>query len=125
MASLQKTLLFDEVAKHNKFDDCWIIISGKVYNVTSFMDDHPGGGEVMRKATGRDATVDYGDVGHSDAANEMMGKFCIGEIDMSTIPVKKSYISSTTEKIYKPQFIIKVLLVGMLAAALRVLLVSF
>ncbi|KAM0071073.1 putative cytochrome b5-like heme/steroid binding domain, cytochrome b5, heme-binding protein [Helianthus debilis subsp. tardiflorus] len=128
MASLQKTFVFDEVAKHNKIDDCWIIISGKVYNVTPFMDDHPGGGEVMRKATGKDATVDYGDVGHSAAANEMMGKYYIGEFDQSTIPAKRSYMSSTTDKINNlksPKFIIKVLLVGIMAAALRVMLVSF
>ncbi|MFS7929821.1 putative cytochrome b5-like heme/steroid binding domain superfamily [Helianthus anomalus] len=30
MASDQKTFVFDEVAKHNKADDCWLIISGKV-----------------------------------------------------------------------------------------------
>ncbi|KAI3783852.1 hypothetical protein L1987_42940 [Smallanthus sonchifolius] len=129
MASVQKTLVFDDVAKHNKIDDCWIIISGKVYDVTPFMDDHPGGGEVMRKATGKDATVDYGDVGHSTAANEMMQKYYVGEFDQSTIPEKRSYMSSTTEKIYNlkksPQFMIKVLLVGIMAAALRILVVSF
>ncbi|KAI7740709.1 hypothetical protein M8C21_023520 [Ambrosia artemisiifolia] len=126
MESVQKTLVFDEVAKHNKIDDCWLIISGKVYNVTPFMDDHPGGGEVMRKATGKDATVDYSDVGHSTAANEMMAKYYVGEFDQSTIPEKRSYMSSTTEKIYNlkksPQFIIKVLLVGIMAAALRIFL---
>ncbi|KAI3705871.1 hypothetical protein L1987_76120 [Smallanthus sonchifolius] len=129
MASVQKTLVFDDVAKHNKIDDCWIIISGKVYDVTPFMDDHPGGGEVMRKATGKDATVDYSDVGHSAAANEMMQKYYVGEFDQSTIPEKRSYLSSTTDKIYNlkksPQFMIKVLLVGIMAAALRLLAVSF
>ncbi|KAK9075249.1 hypothetical protein SSX86_003570 [Deinandra increscens subsp. villosa] len=129
MASDLKTLVFDDVAKHNKIDDCWIIISGKVYDVTPFMDDHPGGGEVMRKATGKDATVDYGDVGHSTKANEMMETYYIGEIDQSTIPEKRSYISSTTEKIYNlkesPQLIMKVLLVGIMAAALRILVLSW
>ncbi|KAL8253195.1 hypothetical protein R6Q59_036888 [Mikania micrantha] len=129
MASVHKTLVFDDVAKHNKIDDCWIIISGKVYDVTPFMDDHPGGGEVMRKATGKDATVDYGDVGHSEKANQMMQNYYIGEFDETTIPEKRSYISSTTEQIYnlkkRPQLIIKVLLVGLMAAALRILMVSF
>ncbi|KAI3807977.1 hypothetical protein L1987_23917 [Smallanthus sonchifolius] len=63
------------------------------------MDDHPAGG------------VDFGDVGHSEKANEMMKKYYVGEIDPSTIPVKRSYISSTTEKIYNSketsQFILK------------------
>lgn len=32
-----------ELAKHNKVDDAWLAIRGKVYNVTRYMDFHPGG----------------------------------------------------------------------------------
>lgn len=32
-----------ELAKHNKCDDAWLAIRGKVYNVTRYMDFHPGG----------------------------------------------------------------------------------
>lgn len=32
-----------ELAKHNKPDDCWIALRGRVYNVTRYMDFHPGG----------------------------------------------------------------------------------
>ncbi|KAI3705870.1 hypothetical protein L1987_76119 [Smallanthus sonchifolius] len=110
MASDQKTLVFDDVAKHNKADDCWLIISGKVYDVTPFIDDHPGGGEVWLRATGKDATVDFGDVGHSDIAKGKMKKYCIGEIDQSTIPVKNS--NNTSELIGKnDSFIFQDLLV--------------
>ncbi|XAR71596.1 hypothetical protein NMG60_11017949 [Bertholletia excelsa] len=86
MASDAKVHSFEEVAKHNKTKDCWLIISGKVYDVTPFMDDHPGGDEVLLSATGKDATNDFEDVGHSDSAREMMEKYYIGEIDVSTFP---------------------------------------
>jgi predicted heme/steroid binding protein len=36
-----------EVAKHNKEGDCWLVIEGNVYDVSKFLDEHPGGEEVL------------------------------------------------------------------------------
>ncbi|KAH9940470.1 Flavocytochrome c [Epithele typhae] len=49
----------DEVAKHNKKDDCWVIIDGKVLDVTSFLPDHPGGEKAIILYAGRDATEEF------------------------------------------------------------------
>ncbi|CAA2965323.1 cytochrome b5 [Olea europaea subsp. europaea] len=84
-----KVHTFEEVASHNKKDDCWLIISGKVYNVTPFLEEHPGGDEVLLTST--DATNDFEDVGHSDDAKVTMQKFYIGEIDESTLPSEQKY----------------------------------
>ncbi|GLU12071.1 hypothetical protein SLE2022_287790 [Rubroshorea leprosula] len=125
MASDPKVHTFEEVAKHNLTKDCWLIISGKVYDVTPFMDDHPGGDEVLLSATGKDATNDFEDVGHSDAAREMMDKYYIGKIDASTVPAKRTYIPPQQAH-YNPdktaQFIIKILqfLVPLLILALAI-----
>ncbi|KAF5181214.1 Cytochrome b5 [Thalictrum thalictroides] len=62
-----------------------------VYDVTKFLDDHPGGDEVLLSATGKDATDDFEDVGHSGSAREMMNEFYVGEMDTSTIPLKQKY----------------------------------
>lgn len=56
----------------------------QVYDVTSFLDDHPGGDESLISSTGKDATVDFEDVGHSDSAVEMMHKYFIGYVDTSS-----------------------------------------
>lgn len=40
---------------------------------------------------GKDATVDFEDVGHSNDAQEIMKKFCIGEVDESTLPSTARY----------------------------------
>ncbi|KAL0373857.1 UNVERIFIED_CONTAM: cytochrome [Sesamum radiatum] len=82
---------FEEVVKHDQKGDCWLIISGKVYDVTAFLEEHPGGDEVLINASGKDATDDFEDVGHSDDARDKMKEFYIGEIDKSTLPVKQSY----------------------------------
>ncbi|PHU09765.1 Cytochrome b5 [Capsicum chinense] len=66
-----------------------------VYDVTSFLDDHPGGDEVLLTATGKDATDDFEDVGHSDDARELMNKYFIGEIVSSTLPVEPKYTPPT------------------------------
>ncbi|KAI3409109.1 Cytochrome b5 heme-binding domain-containing protein [Psidium guajava] len=112
MASDKKLFVFEEVEKHNQTKDCWLIIAGKVYDVTPFMDDHPGGDEVLLSATGKDATNDFEDVGHSDSAREMMDKYYIGEIDASTVPSKRTYIPPLQPNYNHdktPEFIIKIL----------------
>ena len=38
-----KTFSYEDVAKHNKDDDCWVVVNGEVLDVTKFMADHPGG----------------------------------------------------------------------------------
>lgn len=63
----------------------------QVYDVTKFLEDHPGGDEVLLSATGKDATDDFEDVGHSTSARAMMDEYYVGEIDVSTIPTKAKY----------------------------------
>ena len=48
-----------DVAKHNKKDDCWVIVDGKVLDVTSFLPDHPGGEKAILLYAGRDATEEF------------------------------------------------------------------
>ncbi|KAJ1378032.1 Cytochrome b5-like heme/steroid binding domain [Sesbania bispinosa] len=90
MGSKSKIFTFDEVAKHNHKKDCWIIVNGKVYDVTPFLEDHPGGDEALLSAAEKDATTDFEDVGHSDSAVEMMEKYFVGEVDSTTLPAKVS-----------------------------------
>mmetsp|Transcript_7010 Transcript_7010/g.7697 ORF Transcript_7010/g.7697 Transcript_7010/m.7697 type:complete len:125 (-) Transcript_7010:56-430(-) len=46
----------EEVKKHKTDEDCWIILNGNVYNVTEYLDYHPGGRPKLMMAAGKDAT---------------------------------------------------------------------
>ena len=48
-----------EVAKHNKKNDCWVIVDGQVLDVTNFLPDHPGGEKAILLYAGRDATEEF------------------------------------------------------------------
>lgn len=45
-----------EVADHNSASDCWTVINGSVYDITSYIPRHPGGDEILR-ACGADGTT--------------------------------------------------------------------
>lgn len=56
---MQKVFSQQEVAAHNTAESCWIIVSGGVYDVTSFLNEHPGGKKVLLKEAGKDATKKF------------------------------------------------------------------
>lgn len=47
---------WQEVAKHNTAESAWVIVDGKVYDITKFMDKHPGGREMLLLSAGRECT---------------------------------------------------------------------
>ncbi|XP_052895688.1 cytochrome b5 isoform X2 [Anopheles moucheti] len=69
-----------EVAQHNKPTDLWMVIHEKVYDVTKFLHEHPGGEEVLIEFAGKEATAEFDDVGHSTDAKEQMKQFLVGEL---------------------------------------------
>ncbi|CAF1452063.1 unnamed protein product [Adineta ricciae] len=65
---------------------CVIVINNKVYDVTKFVDEHPGGEEILEEHNGRDATCAFEDVGHSSDAREQMGAYLIGQLHKRVLP---------------------------------------
>jgi len=49
-----------DVATHNGRASCWTIVNGAVYDVTAFIDKHPGGAENVLKLCGKDGSVLFG-----------------------------------------------------------------
>ncbi|XP_056155252.1 cytochrome b5 [Lampris incognitus] len=69
-----------EIEEQNTFQSTWIIVHNRVYDVTKFLEEHPGGEEVLREHAGGDATESFEDVGHSTDAHEMAAHMVIGEL---------------------------------------------
>lgn len=75
-----------QVAQHNTPNNCWIIIHGNAYNVTNFLDQHPGGADVIIPYCGKDATTAFDTQGgrrrgsHSSSAMQLLQTFLIGSV---------------------------------------------
>uniref|UniRef100_A0A8D1JEX5 Cytochrome b5 n=2 Tax=Sus scrofa TaxID=9823 RepID=A0A8D1JEX5_PIG len=95
-----KYYTLEEIQKHNNSKSTWLILHHKVYDLTKFLEEHPGGEEVLREQAGGDATENFEDVGHSTDARELSKTFIIGELhpdDRSKIA--KPSVSVTTSNI--------------------------
>jgi acyl-CoA oxidase len=62
----------EDVAKHNKDDDCWVILWDKVYDVSKFLVDHPGGKDAIMLYAGQDATEQF-DMMHQESVLKKYG----------------------------------------------------
>jgi cytochrome b involved in lipid metabolism len=68
-----------EVAKHNKEGDAWLIIYDRVYNITDYVELHPGGDKILRNVGG-DATEGFFGPQHPTHVFETVKKFQIGTL---------------------------------------------
>merc|ERR1711939_844729 len=76
--NMSKTLTAKEVSDHASADSAWVIIDGGVYDVTEFLEDHPGGKKVLLKACGEDSSAKFWQF-HSKKVLEKVAKpFLIG-----------------------------------------------
>ncbi|HEX3002424.1 MAG TPA: cytochrome b5 domain-containing protein, partial [Methanoregula sp.] len=77
------TLTQAEIAAHSSAASCWVIIGGKVYDLTTFLAIHPGGEGTIAPYCGKDgsaafATKDKGS-SHSSYADTLLSAFYLGD----------------------------------------------
>ncbi|KAN0060953.1 hypothetical protein ACQY0O_006687 [Thecaphora frezii] len=93
----KRTVSMQELAQHNSHENLWLLIDGKVYDVAKFLDEHPGGDEVLLTEAGKDATEAFEDVGHSDDARALLGPMLVGEIEGGSTKIKTKSVARTNE----------------------------
>ena len=82
-----KKFTWSEVQQHNKEEDVWIVVKDRVYDVTEYLELHPGGVESITINAGADATEDFVAI-HSMKATKMLEKYYIGDLDTTSVPAK-------------------------------------
>ena len=77
------TFTVTEVRQHNHRDSLWIIHDGKVYDMTDFVERHPGGRDLLQDEGGGDVTGLLSSAHphqHSGTAYSILHKFYIGDL---------------------------------------------
>lgn len=69
------------IASHNSEGDCWVIFEGNVYDLTDYLNAHPGGAQVIIDVCGADATNAFNSLPHSTAAENNLENYYIGDLE--------------------------------------------
>ena len=77
IVSNEKEYTWDEIQEHNKDDDVWIVVNNNVYEVTKYLDQHPGGAASITMNAGEDTSEDFTAV-HSAKAWKDLEQYKIG-----------------------------------------------
>lgn len=86
-----------ELEKHNKRDDCWLALRGRVYNVTRYMDFHPGGVDELMRGAGKDATALFDSVHAWVNYEQLLSKCLVGPL-RTTVTINLDDKGATQKK---------------------------
>ncbi|KIK02814.1 hypothetical protein K443DRAFT_677278 [Laccaria amethystina LaAM-08-1] len=84
----------EDVASHSNASSCWISRAGKVYDVSGFLNDHPGGDDLILNHAGKDvgdAMRNEDEHMHSESAYEMLEEYLIGRIGAEESIVREDW----------------------------------
>ncbi|XP_052809804.1 cytochrome b5 reductase 4-like isoform X2 [Mya arenaria] len=92
----------EELGKHNTEKDCWLALRGKVYNVTSYLEFHPGGVDELMRGAGKDATALFDEIHKWVNAESMLEKCLVGRYKVENQMLKNTLLrkgSKTSENL--------------------------
>lgn len=101
LSSMVKSYTMEQVEKNHSEESAWIVVDGKVYDATPYLEDHPGGAASIVMNAGSDATEEFMAI-HSSSAKEMLEKYYIGELQNGgEAPRKTMTISKSSAQLMK------------------------
>jgi len=93
-------LTLDEVKKHNSAGDCWSIIDGNVYDLTNWVESHPGGKERITAICGKDGTSSFlGKHSNSNSAKSQLTRFELGKLAVAATAATPTPTTQATKQL--------------------------
>jgi len=93
-------LTLDEVKKHNSAGDCWSIIDGNVYDLTNWVESHPGGKERITAICGKDGTSSFlGKHSNSNSAKSQLNRFELGKLVVAATTATPTPTTQATKQL--------------------------
>jgi cytochrome b involved in lipid metabolism len=90
----KRTITREEVAKHNKDGDLWVVLDGMVLDVSEFQFCHPGGRLVLHESAGQDVSNSYRNAGHSKRARKVVERLKIGNVPDEATPIRNCHLGA-------------------------------
>jgi len=84
---------WQEIKKHDQEKDAWVVKDGKVYDVSKFLQEHPGGSSIVVPHLGQDIAEVFEDEDyheHSDVAHSMLERYQIGYLEGAQVRTRSS-----------------------------------
>jgi L-lactate dehydrogenase (cytochrome) len=88
----------DDVAKHNAAEDCWVVLNGQAYDMTDFLEDHPGGAGIIMKYAGRDASRAFNPIHPKNIVDTLPPAAHLGPVTPQEAPVEAKKDDSDDEE---------------------------
>ena len=87
-----KEYTWDEVAQHNTLPSVWSVYNGTVYDITMYINVHPGGKKILEKVFGKDMTALFNKFHGYVNIDSIIGPLKIGTITKDKNLAKKKDI---------------------------------
>ncbi|CAF9915461.1 hypothetical protein IMSHALPRED_002612 [Imshaugia aleurites] len=97
-----QTLSFQDLGRHKDERDCWIAVHSKIYDITNYLDSHPGGSSIILRYAGRDATAAYDEIHAPGIIEETLPSECykglLDQAEVVVLPPEQKQDIKTIEK---------------------------
>jgi L-lactate dehydrogenase (cytochrome) len=86
------------VQKHNSQESCWVVLYGRVYNLTSFLHQHPGGANIILAYAGHDATEYFEPFHPADILATSANQYVVGDVEPTSLAAYHKQLRSAESK---------------------------